>query len=72
MKPKTRSWFRFILFLLLVGGLYLLLRGFEQSCVFHPSTTLTKTPQDIDLPFDTVVLTTADDVTIQGWFIPGI
>lgn len=70
MKPKTRSWFRLILFLLLVGGLYLLLRGFEQSCVFHPSTTLTKTPQDIDLPFDSVILTAADDVSIHGWFIP--
>jgi len=70
MKHKTRSWFRLILFLLLVGGLYLLLRSFEQSCVFHPSTTLTKTPQDIDLPFDSVALTTADNVSINGWFIP--
>jgi alpha-beta hydrolase superfamily lysophospholipase len=70
MKPKTRSWFRLILFLLLVGGLYLLLRSYEQSCVFHPSTTLTKTPQDIDLPFDSVILIAADDVNIHGWFIP--
>jgi pimeloyl-ACP methyl ester carboxylesterase len=56
--------------LLLVGGLYLLLRSYEQSYVFHPSTTLTRTPQDIDLPFDSVILAAADEVNIHGWFIP--
>jgi uncharacterized protein len=70
MKHKARSWFRLVLFLLLGGGLYLLLRSYEQSYVFHPSATLTKTPQDIDLPFDSIVLTAADNVSINGWFIP--
>ena len=70
MKHKTRSWFRLILFLLLVGGLYLLFRGYEQSFLFHPSPTLTKTPQDLDLAFDSVILTTADDVNIHGWYVP--
>lgn len=70
MKNKMRSWFRLVLFLLLVGGLYLLLQSCEQSYVFHPSTTLTKTPRDIDLPFDSVILTASDDVNIHGWFIP--
>ena len=70
MKNKTRSWFRLILFLLLVGGLYLLLHSYEQSYVFHPTPTLTRTPQDIDLAFDSVILTTSDGVSIHGWFIP--
>ena len=70
MKDKTRSWFRLILFLLLAGGLYLLLLSYEQSYVFHPGTTLSKTPRDVDLPFDSVILTASDDVNIHGWFIP--
>ncbi|HUJ08577.1 MAG TPA: alpha/beta hydrolase [Verrucomicrobiae bacterium] len=70
MKPRTRSWFRLILCLLLGGGLYLLLRSYDQSYVFHPTTTLTRTPQDVDLAFDSVILATTDGVNIHGWFIP--
>ncbi|HUI06480.1 MAG TPA: alpha/beta hydrolase [Verrucomicrobiae bacterium] len=70
MKRTTRSRWRLILFLLVVGGAYLGLRTYDQRVVFNPSTTLTKTPQDIDLPFDTAVLTASDGVTIYGWFIP--
>ena len=70
MKRKTRSWFRLVLFLLLVGGVYLVMRSFEQQFVYHPSAMLTKTPHDLDLPFDNIVLTASDGVNIHGWFIP--
>jgi hypothetical protein len=70
MKRKKRSWLRFILVVLLAGGVYLLLRNVEQQSIYHPSATLTKTPQDIDLAFDNIILTTSDGVNIHGWFIP--
>ena len=70
MKRKTRWRLRLILLLLVVGGAYLRLRTYEQRLVFNPSATLTKTPRDIDLPFDSVVVTASDGVTIHGWLIP--
>jgi len=70
MKGKPRSRLRLILLLLVVGCLYLGVRTYDQRIAFNPSATLTKTPQDIDLPFDTVVVTASDGVTVNGWFIP--
>ena len=70
MKQKTRWRLRLILFLLVVGGAYLRLRIYEQRVAFNPSATLTKTPRDIDLPFDNVVVTASDGVTVHGWLIP--
>ncbi len=70
MKRKTRSRLRLILFLLVVGGAYLAVRTYEQQFVFSPSAVLTKTPRDVDLAFDNVVVTASDGVNVHGWFIP--
>lgn len=70
MKQRTRSWLRLLLLLLLVGGVYLLLYSYDQHVVFNPGATLTRTPHDIDLPFDNVVLITSDGMNVHGWFIP--
>jgi hypothetical protein len=70
MKHKTRLWLRFILVVLLGGGVYLLLRDYERQLVYAPSSFVKKTPRDAGMPFDGIALTSADGVTIQGWFIP--
>jgi uncharacterized protein len=59
-----------MLFLLLVGGVYLVMRDYEQEFVYAPSTLIKKTPRDAKLAFDNIALTTDDGVNIQGWFIP--
>lgn len=59
-----------MLFLLLVGGGYLLLHCYDQHLVFNPSAVLTRTPHDVDLPFDNVIVSTSDGVNVHGWFIP--
>jgi len=70
MKPKTRLWLRIILTLLLGGGVYLILRNYEQTFVYAPSPFVTKTPRDAEMAFDNIALVAEDGVNIQGWFIP--
>ena len=70
MKRRTRSWLRLALLILLVGGVYLVMRNFEQQFIYAPSAFIKKTPRQAKLPFDNIALTTDDGVYIQGWFIP--
>src|SRR5580700_5544921 len=70
MKRKTRSWLRFVLLLLLVGGVYLVMRNFEQEFVYAPSPFVSKTPRDAGMPYDNIALVADDGVNIQGWFVP--
>ena len=70
MKRKPRSGLRLTLFVLLVGGVYLVMRNYEQQLVYAPSTLIKKTPRDAKLSFDNIALPTDDGVNIQGWFVP--
>jgi pimeloyl-ACP methyl ester carboxylesterase len=70
MKRRTRSWLRLTLLLLLAGGVYLVMRNFEQQFVYAPSSFIRKTPRQAKLSFDNIALTTDDGVNIQGWFVP--
>ena len=70
MKRKTRLRLRLMLLLLVLGGGYFALRTYVEQFAFNPSAMLTKTPHDVDLPFDNVVVTTSDGVNIHGWLIP--
>jgi fermentation-respiration switch protein FrsA (DUF1100 family) len=70
MKRTTQSWLRRLLFLLLVAGAYLGLRTYAERYPFDPSDWLDKTPRDLDLPFDSVVVTASDGVNVHGWLIP--
>jgi pimeloyl-ACP methyl ester carboxylesterase len=36
-----------------------------------PPSAITTTPTDLGLPFDTVEVTTADDVRLAAWYLPG-
>jgi hypothetical protein len=53
-----------------VGGVYLVMRNYEQQFVYAPSTFVKKTPRDAKLFFDNIALATDDGVNIQGWFVP--
>ena len=70
MKRRTRLWLRFILVLMLAGGVYLLLRDYEQGLVYAPSAFLQRTPRDAKMAFDNIALVADDGVNIQGWFVP--
>ena len=70
MKRKTRLWLRFVLILLLVGGLYLLMHNYEQGFVYAPSPFIKKTPRDAEMSFYNIALVADDGVNIQGWFVP--
>jgi fermentation-respiration switch protein FrsA (DUF1100 family) len=45
--------------------------AFERSFIYYPSATLEGTPTSVGLPFRDVEVTTADDVRIHGWHVPG-
>jgi pimeloyl-ACP methyl ester carboxylesterase len=70
MKHRTRLWLRFILILMLTGGVYLLLRNYEQEFVYAPSAFLQKTPREAEMAFDNIALVADDGINIQGWFVP--
>lgn len=70
MKRRTRLWLRFILILMLTGGVYLLLHNYEQELVYAPSAIIQRTPREAEMTFDNIALVTDDGVNIQGWFVP--
>jgi alpha-beta hydrolase superfamily lysophospholipase len=70
MKRRTRLWLRFILILMLTGGVYLLLRNYEQELYYTPSAFVKRTPREAGMAFDNIALVTDDGVNIQGWFVP--
>jgi hypothetical protein len=59
-----------MLLFLVAGGAYLGLHAYVERFTFHPRALLDKTPRDVGLPFDNLVVTTSDGVNIHGWLIP--
>jgi len=69
MTPKTRFRLRLILLALVLGGAYLALHTYVERFAYNPSPQLNKTPRDVDLPFDNIVVTASDGVHIDGWLV---
>ena len=44
--------------------------GLENRLIFHPTTEILRTPRDVGLHYRDLYFTTADDVRLNGWFIP--
>ena len=44
--------------------------GLENRLIFHPSTDIARTPRDVGLAYQDLYFTTADNVRLNGWFIP--
>lgn len=54
----------------IAAGIYLL----QDRLLYLPNVpgrALVATPQDLGLPYEDVTLTTADGLTLHGWFVPG-
>ena len=44
--------------------------GLENRLIFHPTTDIARTPRDVGLDYLDLYFTTADNVRLNGWFIP--
>jgi len=57
---------------LLLGCLliFLMLRWFEHSQVYHPNRVLTATAAQLGRPFEDVLFKASDGVELNGWFFP--
>src|SRR3954468_8571061 len=57
----------------LAAGLFIfvMLRWFENSQVYHPDRILTATGAELGRPFEDVWFKTKDGVELNGWFFPG-
>ena len=55
-----------VVFLLLIGYV----RYIESHAIFYPMKGIDLTPKYLDLAFEDIYLTTADNFKINGWFIP--
>lgn len=65
------NWKRRLAILLLLGILlFIMLRWFEHSQVYHPSRTLDANGTELNRPFEDVLFETPDGVKLNGWFYP--
>lgn len=44
--------------------------GIENRMIFHPTTSLERTPADVGLHFENIVFTSRDSVRLHGWLVP--
>jgi uncharacterized protein len=54
----------------IVVALFVMLRWFEHSQVYHPDRELIASPAELDRPFEDVRFKSADGVGLHGWFFP--
>ncbi len=57
--------------LLVSSAVFLMLRYFEYSQVYHPDRTLSATGAELGRPFESVSFAASDGVELNGWFFPG-
>jgi fermentation-respiration switch protein FrsA (DUF1100 family) len=51
--------------------LFVMLRWFEHSQVYHPTRELVVTPTAMGMLYEEVSIRASDDVSLHGWFFPG-
>ncbi len=44
--------------------------GLQNRLIFHPSTEILRTSRDVGLEHQDIYFTTADNVRLNGWFVP--
>ena len=68
---RTRPWgIQMITFAILLLVLYVWVRVFEWSNLYHPRRVLEATPEAVGLKFEDVKFVAEDGVLLQGWWIP--
>jgi len=61
---------KMIFYLIVIIVLFLIfVRYLENVSIFYPQRFLAATPQNLDLPFEDVTITTQDHVKLHGWLI---
>jgi fermentation-respiration switch protein FrsA (DUF1100 family) len=70
MKQPTRRIRSVLKLLIAVAFLFLMLRWFEHSQVYHPDRVLNATGAELGRPFEDVRFTASDGVKLHGWFFP--
>lgn len=71
MKRKSSSMWTLLLAIPIGYGLLVVLMYFMQDyLVYFPTRVVPTTPADLDLEYDDVYLTTADQIRVHGWWIP--
>lgn len=68
--PRRRMLHWVIYPLLILGGLWLFFRWFEQSNVYHPTRTWWATGAELQRPWEDLRCTTRDGVELSAWFFP--
>ena len=64
---RLRNWIGLCLLPLV---LFMILRWFEYSQVYHPTSTIEVTPAHLGRPFEEVSFSTPDGETLHAWFFP--
>ncbi len=74
MEPKIRKrWLKHLARLVLVlGALYVMLRWFEHSQVYHPTRGFDAEPAAFGLRAEDAAFQAADGVKLHGWFFPAL
>ena len=70
MKPTAKHAKALLRLLIACLLLFLMLRWFEHSQVYHPNRDLTATGAELGRPFENVVFKATDGVELHGWFFP--
>src|SRR5437773_2110482 len=70
MTPARKRIFLFARLLIAVLLIYIMLRWFEHSQVYHPDKTVTTTGAELGRPLENVFFKTSDHVELNGWFFP--
>ena len=58
-----------IFFVLMMAGLFVLVRYLESFAIFFPSRRMVVNPLSIGLPYEDIYFKTKDHVTVNGWFL---
>ena len=53
-----------------VGGVFMYTKYLEKNSIFFPTKEIELTPFDVGFSYEEVYLKTADNVKLNGWFIP--
>jgi len=71
MKQRRKRLKTFAKLLAVCLLLFIMLRWFEHSQVYHPDRIVTATGAELGRPFEDVWFKTKDQVELNGWFFPG-
>jgi fermentation-respiration switch protein FrsA (DUF1100 family) len=69
MKKPSNWWRRMLKFALAGLLLFMLLRWFEHSQVYHPSREMDADGTEASRPFENVFFKTSDGVALNGWYL---